>query len=104
MIQAHAHVYATARSCRAQPGGQLPRRRKSETNPMTARTKTTTMTMKIVPMTNLSLDPAAAEEKHDEDNDHEDEEEAQTSPKFPLHKWLGKPTLCRGPNMLPCTR
>ena len=43
---------------------------------MTARNKTTTMTMKIVPMTNLSLDPAAAEEKHDEDNDHEDEEEA----------------------------
>jgi hypothetical protein len=79
MIQAHAHVYATARSCRAQPGGQLPRRRKSETNPMTARTKTTTMTMKIVPMTNLSLDPAAAEEKHDEDNDHEDEEEATRS-------------------------
>jgi hypothetical protein len=34
---------------------------------MTARTKTTTMTMKIVPMTNPSLDPAAAEEKHDED-------------------------------------
>ena len=42
---------------------------------MTARTKTTTMTMKIVPMTNPSLDPAA-EEKHDEDNHYEDEEQA----------------------------
>ena len=46
---------------------------------MTARTKTTTMIMKIVPMTNPFLDSAAAEEKHDEDNDHEDEEEATRS-------------------------
>jgi hypothetical protein len=74
MSQAHSHVYATARSCRAQPGGQWPRRRNSETNPMTARTKTTTMTMKIVPMTNPSLDPTPTEQKYDEDNDHENEE------------------------------
>jgi len=28
----------------------------------------------------------------------------QTSPKFPLRIWLAKPTLCRGPNILPRTR
>jgi hypothetical protein len=35
---------------------------------MTARTKTTTMTMNIVPMAASSLDPATTEQKHDEDN------------------------------------
>jgi hypothetical protein len=42
---------------------------------MTARTKTTTMTMKIVPMTNLSLDPPPTEQNHDQENDQDGQEE-----------------------------
>jgi hypothetical protein len=46
---------------------------------MTARTNTTTMTMKTVPMVAPSLDPTPAEQKYDEQNDHDDEEEATGS-------------------------
>jgi hypothetical protein len=46
---------------------------------MTARTNTTTMTMKTVPMAAPSLDPTPAEQKYDEQNDHDDEEEATGS-------------------------
>jgi hypothetical protein len=46
---------------------------------MTARTNTTTITRKTVPMDAPSLDPTPAEQKHDEHNDHDDEEEPTRS-------------------------